>query len=299
MSEAHDAAEEFDLTDVPMDEPEVDEAAGSEEAPDPEGEQAAEQARAPLAPEEIAKRYASTKTALAGERARRREVERQLAEARSGGQSPRQAVQERIEPEDPEVDPEQDPMAALRLLSKKVAAYEQAERLEQQTVEQRNAREAALTRVEAAFAEHEADFREDNADYDDAAKHYAVSRAQELMQFGIDPHKVQPMLRDEFANLAATAIRAGKNPASVVYAMAKGRGYGKAAAADGATPSKTKLGDVARGQRAASPLSTGGGRAASGLDAATIANIDIRTKKGRESFERAFEAVERQAKAGR
>jgi hypothetical protein len=301
MSEHADADADFDLTDVPMDEPEVDDDLAGEEGEEGE-EKPAEGADAtalpPLPPEELTKRLTSTKTALAQERRARRDLEQRLRTLESGERAPARQEQRREEQPEEDIDPEVDPMGALRQMRRKIQAYEQAERMEAQTQEQREQRERQFTQVEQAFAEHEADFREDHADYDEAAKHYAVSRAQELMQFGIAPTKIQPMLREEFATLASTAIKAGKNPAAVVYEMAKGRGYGKKAA-DPKEPkaADTKLKDLARGSRATSPLSRAGGRAPTGLDAQTIASIDIRSKKGREAFEKAFDAMERQAKA--
>jgi hypothetical protein len=311
MSESHEAgaADDLDLSDVPMDEPELEEADAAEgEGEGEEGEKKpAAAAREALAPEELTKRFNQTKTALAAERGRRRETDRQLRELQArldgGTAAPRQEQQRRAEPE-AEIDPETDPLGALKQMKAKIAAYESAAALDERTEAQQQAREAQITRVEEAFQEHEADFREDNPDYDDAAKHYAISRAQELMKFGIDPAKVQPMLREEFASLAATAIRGRKNPAAVVYELAKGRGFGTQGKGDPIDPKLAakgaaagKLDALERGQRATSPLSRGGGRTPTGLDAATVGNINIRSREGKDAFEKAFDMLERQAKA--
>lgn len=302
MSEAYDAgaagADDLDLSDVPMDEPEVEERDDGEAGEDGEGESKPAAAQAPLAPEEVTKRLNQTKTALAAERGRRRETERQLRDALAGREAAPRQQERRVEPE-VEIDPESDPLGALKQMRAKIAAYETAAALDERTDAERAAREAQIGRVEEAFQEHEADFRDEHPDYDAAAKHYAVSRAQELMQFGLDPAKIQPMLREEFASLAATAIRAKKNPAAVVYELAKGRGYSGQAADPGRVgKEKGKLADVARGQRATSPLSQGGGRTPAGLDATTVGNINIRSKEGAAAFEKAFDALERQAKIG-
>lgn len=305
MSESHDAgaADDLDLTDVPMDEPEIEDADDAAEG-DAEGEAGEKKpaAREALKPEELEKRFNQTKTALAAERGRRRETERQLRELRDGatGAAPRQEPQRRAEPE-ADIDPETDPLGALKQMRAKIVAYETAAALDERSDSERQARETQITRVEEAFQEHEADFRDEHPDYDEAARHYAVSRAQELMKFGLDPAKIQPMLREEFASLAATAIRGRKNPAAVVYELAKGRGFGTQAAEPAADPKlgkgAGKLDALERGQRATSPLSRGGGRAPAGLDAATVGNINIRSKAGADAFEKAFEQLERQAKA--
>jgi len=317
MSEAADA--EVEDLDLPLDDeqPEVDER-DDEDAPEDEGdEDEAAAARAAAAkkakegaqgddlpPEEIRKRYDNTTAALREERGKRRELERRLeAIERGEGRSmeARQPRQERQQEED--IDPEVDPMGALRQLRAKVAAYEAEERMEAETQQQRQAKDEAIAQVERAFEEHEADFRDEHPDYDAAAKHYAESRARELLSFGIQPKNVQTMLREEFANLAAMAIRARKNPAAVVYEAAKGRGYakGKAAPADADKADKgagSKLKDIARGARATSALQTGGGRSSTGVDAETIARINIRTPEGRAAFQREFAKLEQEAKAG-
>lgn len=302
MSEAPEAeSEELDLTGVPMDGDDpatADAGAEGEDGKKPEGEE-----KAPLAADELEKRHANTKIALATERAKRRELERRLDALERGGgdrDEPRRQAARPVAEEETEIDPDVDPVAALKQLRAKVSAYEQAEKLETQTETQRQTREAQYNRVERALAEHETDFREDHADYDDAAKHYAVARAQELMQFGLQPAQVQPMLREEFAQLAATAIAANKNPASVVYQLAKGRGFGgpKLEAKEEPKTGKgaEKIDALVRGRAAGSPLGGSGGRPSSGLDAATVANINIRDPKGGEAFDKAFEALERKAK---
>lgn len=309
MSDTNDSeSADFDLSDVPMDTAEPDSGSAAPEGDEDEDEQetpeqaaakaaAAEQAaRDKLAPEELEKRYSNTRTALAEERRARRELERRL-EALESGQT-RQQPQRQAEPEE-EIDPDVDPLGALRQMRAKIAAYESAARQAEQSDEERQQQERQFATVERALAEHEAEFREEQPDYDEAAKHYATARARELMSFGLAPAQIQPMLRKEFAELAATAINAKKNPAAVVYEMAKGRGFGKPADPKPNDPAKGagKLDAVKRGQAAASPLGGAGGRATSGLDVTTVANINIRDPKGAEAFDKAFEALERRAKA--
>ncbi len=210
MSEDRDdsAAEEFDLTDVPMDDAPAAAAEGEEDGEEkkPEGKPALDSA-------ELERRLANARIALSTERAKRREAERR-AEARADRDGDERAPAARVarqeEPE--EIDPDVDPVGALKQATAKIRAYEAAQRLDEQTDAQRQARDRQLASVENALSEHETDFREDHPDYDDAAKHYAVARAQELTGFGLAPAQILPMLREEFATLASTAIRAGKKP---------------------------------------------------------------------------------------
>lgn len=304
MSETHGAegadVETFDLTDVPMDgdDAPVDGAGEGDDDPDGEEKPAARKPAAgqePLAPEELSKRYDNTRTALAEERRARRAVERELESYRSGERAPSapQQRQARVEPE-ADIDPEDDPIGALKQMRAKVAAYEKAEQQENLTATQQQAQERQLRAVEADLSEHEADFRDENPDYDDAAKHYAGARAQELMSFGLAPQQVQTVLRKEFVDLASSAIRARKNPAAVIYQLAKGRGFGTKVADEPKKPGK--LDALARGQRTTSPLSRSGGRPSNGLDAVTVSNINIHDPKGAEAFDKAWAAMEREAK---
>lgn len=307
MSEAYDAgddapADDLDLSNVPMDD-------AGDDAPADDGEDAPQQAqaRAPLPVEELQKRYDNTRTALQEERRARRDADRRIAALEAGQGGEGRAQQRREAEPEAEIDPEVDPLGALKQMRAKMAAYEAAERQETQTQTQRQAQERTFARVEAQLADHEADFREDHPDYDEAAKHYSTARAQELAAFGLAPPQIVAVLREEFTKLAQTAINARKNPAAVVYEMAKGRGYGAKGgqapaerdAAGRFKPALTggKLDTVANGQRATSPLGRAGGRPNPGLDARTIGNINIRDKKGGEAFDKAFAAYERQAKA--
>lgn len=318
MTTEADEAEEFDLSDVPMDDVDDDQDAddGVKEAEDEEeGEakpkaaakkgvegEAEGEARAKLTPEELEERYSNTKTALAQERRERREavrknteLEARLTALESGG-APKRAAEAA---EEEEIDPDIDPIGAMKQMRNKIAAYEAVQRQEEQSEAEAKAQERKFQAVEAKLAEHEEDFRDDHPDYDDAAKHYAGARAQELLSYGLKPQQVQKTLREEFATLAATAINNRKNPAAVVYELAKARGFGKAKGEDPAPkgkPGKAQVSELIRGAKASSPLSRSGGRASTGLDAATVANINIRDRKGGEAFDAAFERMETEAK---
>ncbi len=316
MSEAADADLSEDLILDPEPEEVDGEAEGAEEGDEGADDAAARQTeaeRAPLPAEELQRRYDNTRTALSEERSKRRELERRLEALESGGgrrqADDARAADRRAPAEEEDIDPDVDPIGAMKQLRAKVAAYEAQDRLERENEEQRQRRETAIGRVEQRLQEHETDFREDHPDYDDAARHYAQARARELLGFGISEGNVKTMLREEFAVLAQRAMEARKNPAAVVYEMAKGRGYkrgwtakesadkgGKATAGAG---SQTRLKDIARGARATSALQAGGGRSSSGADAETISRININSKAGRAQFEREFAKLEDEARRTR
>lgn len=292
------AEADLDLSQTPMDvidddDHQASEGEGEGAETGPEGQA---DGRQPLSPAELEQRYSNTRTALATERrerraeaAQRERLEREVADLRAmvtGGARPSQGQGA----SDARIDPEEDPIGALHQMSGIIDAYQRAERQEQLSDEQRQAQEREYQQVEASMSDFETDFREDHEDYGDAAKHYAVARAKELMSFGMPQGSVEGVLREEFSKLVKAAIRAQKNPAAVVYELAKGRGYG-------GEKGKAKLETLAQGARRTSPLRSGG-RASNGIDAATVANINIRSRKGGEDFDKAWAAMEAQAKAG-
>lgn len=72
----------------------------------------------------------------------------------------------------------------------------------------------------------ERDFASKNPDYNDSAQFLIDHRDRELETAGIlDATQRQNILRDEAAQLAARAYQSNKNPAEMVYQLAKARGF--------------------------------------------------------------------------
>lgn len=310
-----DDGDEFDLADIPMDAPqedgdddELDDDLGDDENDDDEpGEQApgGEQQQEPLSREELDKRYQNLQRAFRQQRAELRNRNRGRDDL---DPAPREQRQERTpaEPDTP-IDPDVDPLGALKQMRETIANYQRAEDLKAQNEEAAGRQERALAAVEAKLEEYEADFKIDHPDYGLAARHFAEMRARELIQFGVGAAELPTMLRQEFAAVVARAVKSGRDPAAVVYNLAKGRGYKAKGAAD---PAADK-GDKGKGRRAAaepqsraaarkpnpnlerireggkstSPLGRSGGTPRE-LDAGTIANIDISTAAGRKAFDK-------------
>ena len=141
MSDTHGAesaeAETFDLTDVPMDGEDTGPADDGQDVDDDEAggeppERKAAADKAPLSAEEVNKRYENTRTALSEERRTRRALERRLEALERGERAPtaeRPQRQAQAEPE-ADIDPEEDPIGALKQMTAKLKAYEQAEQQE-------------------------------------------------------------------------------------------------------------------------------------------------------------------------
>lgn len=96
-------------------------------------------------------------------------------------------------------------------------------------------------------------------DYNDASAFLIQSRKDELSEFGYTPEQIDQVIAQERYGIAVQAQAANKNPAAVVYNLAKKRGYLKKAAdgeGDGDAP-PAKPADRANGQERLKVLKEG------------------------------------------
>lgn len=146
-------------------------------------------------------------------------------------------------PEEEIPDELEDPIAAIAalkklLLDERKAKQETETKTYAQTKEQRAAQEFGRR-----MADLENEFREGQSDYDDAAKHFAESLRNELTDSGVDDDDLDRAFGEELVKIARRAETAGKNPAEVIYNLAKKRGFGLDKA-------NRKLDKLAEGQKA-------------------------------------------------
>lgn len=100
---------------------------------------------------------------------------------------------------------------------------------------------------------YEKDFAEDHPDYVQAATFYRTARVEELEALGYSGDRLMQKVAGEFFNLANDIMKDGRDPAEVVYGLAKKRGF-KA----GATAATAKLQKLQQaGSSAASPRAKG------------------------------------------
>lgn len=216
-----------------------------------------------------AEKAANREKAMHEERNKRRALERQVAEMRnslqalSGLKAELEALRKAPEPK-AEDEFETDPVGTLkRELDGLKAKEAEGERARAQMTEQQRQLADLQTRTRAATAE----FQEENPDYPDALNHLMESRVKELRVFGMDDAQIANALSSEAIAIARFAEQNERNPAEVVYEMARLRGYAKAATkpAPATTASPTaeslqeKLDKIDKGQRDAQTLANAGG----------------------------------------
>lgn len=114
-------------------------------------------------------------------------------------------------------------LAAVEAANKTVA--EQGKKAEETAL---NAREQVeLQQFLGNLQQHEQRFVAANPDYHDALNHIREIRAYQLQQFepGITQEQIIEVIRREEINLAASLARAGRDPVSTAYELAKKYGY--------------------------------------------------------------------------
>lgn len=186
--------------------------------------------------------------------------ERLLAESDARGkalQDQLDALQKQVEARSAPVapDPNTDPLGFLahkiEAVSKDLAdSRELQAKLQEAKTQQDNAQQF-LNLLNKQVGE----FMQTHADYQDAYKHVVTLRQQEYATRGMTADEIRQQISTDEMQLTQTAMRAGKNPAEVVYTLAKQYGF-KAAplkvGADGKpVVATTKLDTLLKGQELA------------------------------------------------
>lgn len=120
-----------------------------------------------------------------------------------------------------------DPKAHIDAIKK--AAEERLAKLEQETAAEREARQRqeAIAAFNAEVRAREAEFVAKQADYIEALAHVREVRVQQLKMLAPDAtdQQIVQQINAEEQNAAMQLIRAGRNPAEVIYGYAKTIGY--------------------------------------------------------------------------
>lgn len=153
------------------------------------------------------------------------------------------------------IDPTIDPLGALmqqqERIQKQIADFQQKQEndaLNRTQVENQKAITKAVTDQVAAFEKQ-------HSDYPDAFKHVVNSRLQQYKVLGYNAQEAQDALSRDNDALIIKALQTGKNPAQIVYALAKQYGYKEPAPA----PDKVEktLETIRKGQEASKTLERG------------------------------------------
>jgi len=210
--------------------------------------------------------------ALHEERERRKELQRQIEDVNRRADERFSLIAQKLAASAPAAeakrempDPEKDAVGAIRMTAEEVKVLSDFKR----RVEAQAVQSQAMQAVFAHAARLENEFEARTPDFKAASAFLRDARAQELSTLGVDAYHVQQVLGLEKLQLAQLALQHGRNPAEVIYALAKSRGYSPNAGAPKAPASaKTdgdgeaaKLARIARGQEAGTSLGAASGAA--------------------------------------
>lgn len=207
-------------------EPEMDDAALLAELEADEASETPEPEPRPAADDEPLRddKYNNLSNALKEARYESRQFKRELEEIKG---LLRPAQQQKYDPYfDTDIpNPDADPIGAVRALAQMVQAQRQ-QQYEQQQAYQREQQEAQTVQTLTGHMEQsENEFRAQAPDYNDAATYLVQSRKAELKALGYPQEQIEEGIRYEYLTLINEAAQRGQNPAALVYAQSRARGY--------------------------------------------------------------------------
>ena len=196
-----------------------------------------------------------------------------------------QAQIEELKPKEPEVTIDDDPVGYLekqnRVTQEKLDELAGKMRETDQNQQISQAR-AYVDNLERAFSQ-------EHTDYYEALAHLQASRAKQHLLVGIPQENALKAVNEELAWVTKNALMNRKNPAQVVYELAKTTGFGNKAI----SKDTQKLKDLARAQQQSSTLASAAGQ--TGHDEIDVAAANAMSdKEFNERFigdDAAFEAL--------
>jgi hypothetical protein len=178
----------------------------------------------------------------------------------------------------PEVipDKDEDPLAyqahiAEQTNSKVESFIENQNKRDQETADTQ-AQQAEFNNLVSLVNAKEAEFVKSTPDYDDAVDYMRGLRTNELRMLGItDPQRVNHEIAMSAVGLSKSALEAGKNPAEMMYEMAKNYGYTKK---DTPPDVNQDFDTIKKGQAASKTLSGGGNAGEVNMGLEGLANLE-------------------------
>lgn len=220
---------------APVPQAEID--AATEDAPAVETPETPEEPKAEVKTEDKPEKVVPL-AALHEERQRRKELQAEMARERQERAAKEAVIQDRLNQmwqaqnpgpqfRDPNSDP--DPLAAMAH-NQQLTVQQLNELRQERQVQEARARQHAQTQQLVGWAQHQArEFAQEAPDFASAYKHMLSARKGELEAMGMDPQQVAQTLEDNELWVYQTAAQQGKNPAEMIYNMAKAAGYQKQA----------------------------------------------------------------------
>ena len=155
----------------------------------------------------------------------------------------------------PAPDPETDPLGyinhQMKQLQDQIAGLVNKQTETAQLTEQQQQQQAFINTVNTQIKTFEAA----NPDYQDAYRHMIQMRTQDYLDSGMTPTEAKAAVSQDELAIAARALQQNKNPAEIVYGMAKRYGYQKAA--EKVETPENKLEKIRQGHEASKTIERG------------------------------------------
>lgn len=153
---------------------------------------------------------------------------------------------------DPGPDPNVDPLGALLHKMEQLNAQVDALKTHSTQSVQQQQQLAAFNTFKENVNALKLSFAEQHPDFDAAYTHVRNQRIADLQAFGLNQQKINEILFREEVTLSENAINQGKNPAAVIYDMARRHGYAPPTTPNPATTTPNqKIDQIAAAQAAA------------------------------------------------
>lgn len=138
-----------------------------------------------------------------------------------------QAAQQQVQQQAPEAPPafEEDPVAAFNYAQKQLQDMQRTIQEYQQGVQQQQQAQQQHVQLAQTVSVQEAAFTQTTPDYPVAADYFYQRKVAEYTAFMGDPAAAQAQVARDYQGIAMRAQQLGKNPAQMMYDMAKAMGY--------------------------------------------------------------------------
>lgn len=150
-------------------------------------------------------------------------------------------------------DDDDDPITDLAQVKRALKLFQAQQAREDEQSNASTAQQREFMRLASSMAEAEADFEDDHPDYKQAQEHFKAARRGEFEDMGYAGQELEAELAKDLIGLVRRAVSGGRDPAEVVYNLAKKRGF-----QSGKAQTDAKLKEIAAAAQARTPA--GGGR---------------------------------------
>lgn len=226
------------------------------------------------------------KAAMHEEREKRKDIQRQLEEnkrlvdeqklrAEKLETTFQNFIQRVTQPQEKVPSFEEDPIEALRYQQEQIAKKLQQHDQNNQQRSQQEQTWQAYSQFMTAYHNSAKEFAKTQTDFTQAYTYLHTQRKEELLDAGYNTQQADILLQEDEAAIVANAFSQNKNPAEIIYNLAKRRGF--TAAQQQTSQAKNnvqKIQAMEKGMQASKSLSNAGGKAENTLSLESLASMD-------------------------